>query len=192
MRHRAGYGLRTDWRVDAPEPLGRVGARLEKRSARHSGQDTAAFLSPALLQSFLCPLRQMLVVGHDILQHARGLREAVWTSAAVYRWRVRMHNIQRRQYSEVRLQRNYDDHCGTLLDGSEPFTLVVGALELRDVWSQATPWNITEFQARSLVRWGRTSRCWRARLGLLLIITPTPAMSDNPPYQKPESGHGRR
>jgi hypothetical protein len=43
-----------------------------------------------------------------------------------------------------------------------------------------------------LARWCRTSRCWRARLGLLLIITPTPAMSDNPPYQKPESGHGRR
>jgi hypothetical protein len=35
-------------RENAPEPLGRVRVRLEKRGARHSGQDTLVFLSPAL------------------------------------------------------------------------------------------------------------------------------------------------
>jgi hypothetical protein len=44
----------------------------------------------------------------------------------------------------------------------------------------------------SLVRWGRTSRCWRVRLSQLLMRTPAPVISDGPPYQKPESGEGRR
>jgi hypothetical protein len=42
----------------------------------------------------------------------------------------------------------------------------------------------------SVLRWGRTSRCRWARLSPLLI--PAPIISDSSPYQKPESGEGRR
>jgi hypothetical protein len=58
-------------------------------------------------------------------------------------------------------------------------------------WAAAAR-NITELQAHSLVRWGRTSRCRRARLSQSLIITPAPLVSDSPSYQKPESGESRR
>ena len=48
------------------------------------------------------------------------------------------------------------------------------------------------FRRRSLVRRCRTSRRRRARLSPLLMSTPAPVVSDSPPYQKPESGEGRR
>jgi hypothetical protein len=48
------------------------------------------------------------------------------------------------------------------------------------------------FRRRSLVRWGHTSCGRRVRLSQLLMSTPAPLVSDSPPYQKPESGEGRR
>jgi hypothetical protein len=42
-----------------------------------------------------------------------------------------------------------------------------------------------------ILRWGRTGRCRRARLSQPLMIAPAPIVSDDPTYQKPESGESR-
>jgi hypothetical protein len=48
------------------------------------------------------------------------------------------------------------------------------------------------YQTSPILRWGRTGRCRRARLSHVLMSTPAPVVSDSQPYQKPESGEGRR
>ena len=59
-------------------------------------------------------------------------------------------------------------------------------------WVVTSPGISPSFRCRPLRRWDRTSRRRRARLGPPLMISSPPVISNNRPYQKPESSEERR
>ena len=59
-------------------------------------------------------------------------------------------------------------------------------------WAVTSPGISPSFRCRPLRRWDRTSRRRRARLGPPVMISSPPVVSNNRPYQKPESSEERR